>query len=202
MKTFALLLTCILCAFALPARAAQVPFSSGTTAISTNVAYAAVPALGVGSVRKILAKSDSSAGTITFYNPTGPAAVVTNALAVGYSNILCKLEGTTWSEFDVLLIRSVANNTYQRVLLSSTNGSGILITNALTAATTSFALAPGDQVYKMASAGSYLVGATLVNWDGEPIWHTQSEKPGLIQISATGSTTNNVITVTGYCEFK
>ena len=184
-------------------RAAQIPFAAGSTAVSTNVAYAAIPAIGVGSIRTILAKSDSSAGTITFYRATTPAAVVTNALAAGYSNILCQLAGTAWAQNDVLLLRSMANNTFQRVLLSSTNGSGILITNALTAATTSFALSPGDQVYKMSSVGSILVGAGVVNWaQNGPLWHTQEAQPGLVELSATGSTTNNNILVTGYSEFR
>ena len=174
-------------------------FSSGATAVSTNLGYVVTSGQGISRTQFLAAKSDSSAGTLKFYTAGSPITV-TNDLAVGLSNILCTTTGTDLAGGDVIVIRDVSADAYQRVLVSSTNASGILITNSLTSATTDFALEAGDLIYRMTSAFSVPIGATLTTFgvSGQgAVWSSQANRPALFEVSATGSTTNHALAASG-----
>jgi len=189
------------------ASAATVPvaqgkyFAVGGTSVSTNVAYAIAPGVGgVARIETIIAKDDSSAGTLRFFT-AGPPIYVTNSLAAGLSNIFLNPVGTGLTNGDSLVIHSIASNLWQRVLVATTNSAGVLITNTLSAATTAFALSPGDTVYRMNLAASVLIGntaTTLTSGNGGAVWSSLNNRPALIELVAlSGSTTNHALAISG-----
>lgn len=203
-KFFSLTLTALLALLAVPADAQDArmdeAFSVGATVVTTNLAYVVTPARGgVAHVQFLSTKSASASGALTFYTASAPI-VITNALAAGLSNILATGVVGTLAANDVIVIRNVANDTYQRCLVHLTNSSGILITNPVAAVTTSFALSKGDQIFKMTSAGAFTVGSTLTTWGitGQGgIWNSQANKPALIDIADSGATANSSLIVSG-----
>ena len=170
-------------------------FAAAGTTVSTNLAYAVIPA--GARAQFVSAVSDSSAGTLKFYScQTG--VTVTNALAAGMTNVMVSATNGI-AAGGVVVIRGVSGDQYQRALVYSVSAAGgIVITNSSTAAPTSFALVSGDKVYPTTAAYSETIGATAKSLSsGGVIWVAPVDKPALIELSATGVTTNQSLIVSG-----
>jgi hypothetical protein len=172
-------------------------FSVGETDISTNVSYAVAPPGGVTKITFLEAKSFSSAAILSLFTAGSPVYVGT-ASAAGISNILTT-STTGINPGDTVLIRSVANGTFQRALITTTNSTGLIITNDIIAADTDFAIAVGDPIYPMTSIYSLTIGSTAKTYDSvNPILVSPTAgRPLLVEVEATGPSTNHSIIITG-----
>jgi hypothetical protein len=160
-------------------------FSGGGSSGTTSSYISSANASGQAVYQYVSATSDLSSSALTFYTAGSPATV-TLATNSGQTVIYAT---NSFSGSDVLVIRSVANDTYQRGVVSSVTTSNITLSANL-----SFALAAGDKVYKMTSAGSIPVGAAtkeVVSAGG--YWHGQKGKPTLVDLTGTSTCKINAI---------
>ena len=171
-------------------------FSGKGTAVASNVNYFIASAkYRPARVEYLDCTSTSALVPVTFYT-AGSSLTVTNASASGATNIWVT-STTGLAAGDVLVVRSVANDTYQRVKIVATNATvGIIITNDFTSATLNFALVSGDAVYKMTPQGSKVVGAAslTITTPGGGVWNAEEGKPLLVDMAnAVGTNTINII---------
>lgn len=159
-------------------RAAEVYWSSGSTAIATNLAWAATP-LGAKTIDYVNAYGYNN-GTLSlkFWDATS-LFTVTNALAASVgSNILCEIAGSSLSNGDPILIADLSAGTYQRAWVHATNSAGIVITNIYQATDLStLTLASGDRVYALTARGTQKVpnnSALNIGGNGGLVWATSS----------------------------
>src|SRR4051812_14463534 len=99
-------------------------FSAGNS-IGTTVASAIISAKGAGAprVQYISATADNATNKLVFYT-SGAGIVVTNAAAA--SQAVIGLSGSAnFTANDVIVTRSVANDTYQRLVVSATTTTNI-----------------------------------------------------------------------------
>lgn len=164
------------------------PGSTGTT-LSSYI-MPGVTNNGIPRVQFISATSDKSTSVLTFYSTT-VSSQVTNTSASGQAVI--SAPGSSFSASDVLVVRSVANDTYQRLIVSAST-----VSNVTATANLSFALAPGDIVYKMTSNGTIPVGAATISHNAQSggVYNGQRGKPILIDLDGTSACKINI--VSGY----
>jgi hypothetical protein len=181
--------------FSGPAQAQDV-WSGKGTAVASNVNYYVASAkYRPARIEYLDATSTSATIPITFYS-AGSSITVTQASAAGATNIWVT-SPTSVTAGDVIVIRSIANDTYQRAKVVATNATvGIIITNDFTSATLNFALVSGDAIYKMTAGGTKVVGAANLNVSapGGGIWNAEEGKPLLVDMAnAVGTNTINII---------
>lgn len=160
------------------------PGSTGTTLssyISPGVTNGGIPRL-----QFINATSDKAASILQFYSTT-VSSRVTNTTASGQAVI--QAPGGSFTGSDIIVVRSVANDTYQRLIVSSSAAGTITATANL-----NFALASGDIVYKMTANGSVPVGAATLtlNAVGGGLYNGQSLRPFLIDLDGTSACKINI----------
>lgn len=190
MKTasvIALLGILLLFAFSPPA-VAQETFAGtgeGTTTLSYFIAGPSTPynqrMTGTPRLQYINATSDKAGSVIQFYT-AGEPALVTGFSTNGQKAIL--MAGTGYASNDVLVVRSVANDTYARYLVTTNS-----TTNVTVSANLSWALDVRDQVFKMTTAGKIPVGAATkeLNAGAGAIYNGQKRKPLLFEIDGTSA---------------
>ena len=184
-------------------------FGGPGTALSTNIAYFCVPNSGgsVAGVTALWASADGSTARLKVYSAPTVDVLVTNALAAGLTNILVA-SSNGLAVGDVIVIRhvtgtaesDVSSTNWQKAIIGPTiTAAGFVITNDLTSATTSFALAAGDHIYRFGTPqGNTCIGNTVttMNGGGSPVMVFGA--PGLIEVSnLTGTGTNNCLIVGG-----
>lgn len=138
------------------------------------------------------------AATVRFYS-AGSSMEVSSALAAGLTNIVL---GTAHigvlAGGDLVCIESLANDTYQLAAVSTTNATGIILTNTFSGTLTAvcptdFALVSGDRVWKLTEAGNLNIGVITnhLTASGSPLWNFQEGRPGVTLLNvASGGQTN------------
>jgi hypothetical protein len=161
---------------------------SGPGTSGTTLSYFVSSAAGNGTprVQYLNGTSDKSTSKFTFWTPSAVFTITTGTNA-SQATIFC--DGTSVTNSDVLVVRHVASDTYERLIFTSSTASTITFTANLAAAT-----AAGDQVYKMANKGTIPVGATTkeINANNGGIFNGLSTKPVLIDLDGTSAVTINV----------
>lgn len=166
-------------------------FAGTGTDISTNLNYFVVPPFGGSRKARVLyvnATSDKAGSVIQFYNSAAPINV-TNSSVSGTNVVWAS--GTGLSGSDILIVRSVSGETFQRVTVSSATDGYITLNQNL-----SFALVAGDKVYKATTAGFIPVGAATkeVNASVGGCYFSQGlDRPLLIDLDGTSAVHINAI---------
>lgn len=194
MKFLSRILTVVAMAAALlmaPAvQAASTRTFAGTgTDVSTNLCYyiASANYAGIPRVQYINATSDLTSSAITFYSTATPL-LVTTAQSIA-TNIITAV-GTTFSGSDVVIVRHVSTDTYERAVVSSANGTTITLSANLSAIA-----AVGDLVYKCTAAGSIPVGNTTkeLNAGVGGIYNGVAGRPLLVEVNGTSACQVNCV---------
>jgi hypothetical protein len=176
-------------------------FSGIGTTVSTNISYYIAPARGgsKAGITFMSAWTDNANGTLKVYTVT-TSTLVTNALAAGLTNILV-LSTNGFAVGDVVIIRSVSGDTYQKAKVGPTiSAAGFVITNDLTSATSSFALAAGDVIYRCGTPASIVIGATRTDYGNgsAPVVLSRTSEPVLVEASSfSTNATNNAVVASG-----
>jgi hypothetical protein len=168
---------------------AQIKFEAGTgTDVSTTLCYYAFSSKGAGTpvIKYLNVTSDKASSVVQFYT-AGSSILVTNSVIAGTNTIL--LTGTTsgFQTNDVIVIRSVSNDTYQRTSVSQVAAGSIV-----TAQNTAFALAAGDVIYRMSTAGAIPVGNATVTITGA-CYSGARDKPLLLEVDGTSACQINAV---------
>lgn len=183
---FAILaLACLL----LPAQAQRWLSGTSTDIGATNTWFIA-PADRAGQpvVTYFNATSDLSTATIKGYN-TAAGIPVTATAASGQAVVTHASGASAFAPNDIVIVRSVANNTYQRCVVSSDNATSVTFHENL-----SFALAPGDQLYIATINSQILVAAATVSVLRETFVGVEG-RPLLVDLVGTSASQINAITV-------
>lgn len=158
----------------------------GTT--GTTLSYYVVSAAGNGvpRVQYINATSDKSTSVLKFYTPS-VTRLITATGASGQAVITA--DSTGFAVSDVCVVRHVATDTYERLVISATNSTTITFTANLAAS-----VAAGDYVNKMAAKGTIPVGATTkeINAAHGGVFNGASGKSVLIDLDGTSACSINV----------
>lgn len=166
MKTKTSFPTLILCAlaFIFPALAYGATYSSGQgdangTASTAYVASAARS--GTPVLQYLSASSDLSTSKVTIYT-AGPSVLVTGTSAASGTNIVTAGGTNTFTTGDVIVLRSVGADLYQKTTVGVVTATNITTGSALTRA-----LSAGDVLYKMTADATIPVGAATVSVLGD-----------------------------------
>lgn len=173
----------------LPAQAQRWVSGTSTDIGATNTWFVA-PADRAGQpvVKYFSATSDKSGSTIKGY--TAAAGIpVTATAASGQAVVTHASSASAFAANDIVIVRSVANNTYQRCVVASDTATSVTFNENLT-----FALAAGDQLYiatvnaqiPVAAATVSVLSETFVGAEGRPL---------LIDLDGTSASQINAITV-------
>jgi hypothetical protein len=173
----AAIVACVL----LPVRAAETFAGTGTDVGNTLCYYVASAKYGVPRLSYINATSDKSASVIQFYSAASPLLVTATSAA---GQTIVSAVPTTITNNDIVIVRSIANDTYQRCVVSS-----VTATNFVVGANLAFALAVGDPIYKVTAAGTIPVGAATKELNAGPgsIYNGQRNRPLLFEIDGTSA---------------
>ena len=180
-----LALACLL----LPAQAQRWVSGTSTDIGATNTYYIA-PAGRAGQpvVLYFSATSDKAASTIKGY--TAAAGIPVTATAASGQAVVTHASGASaFAANNIVIVRSVANNTYQRCVVASDTATSVTFNENL-----NFALAAGDQLYiatvnaqiPVAAATVSVISETFVGSEGRPL---------LIDLDGTSASQINTITV-------
>jgi len=180
-----LALACLL----LPAQAQRWVSGTSTDIGATNTYYIA-PAGRAGQpvVLYFSATSDKAASTIKGY--TAAAGIPVTATAASDQTVVTHASGASaFAANNIVIVRSVANNTYQRCVVASDTATSVTFNENL-----NFALAAGDQLYiatvnaqiPVAAATVSVISETFVGSEGRPL---------LIDLDGTSASQINTITV-------
>jgi len=180
-----LALACLL----LPAQAQRWVSGTSTDIGATNTYYIA-PAGRAGQpvVLYFSATSDKAASTIKGY--TAAAGIPVTATAPSDQTVVTHASGASaFAANNIVIVRSVANNTYQRCVVASDTATSVTFNENL-----NFALAAGDQLYiatvnaqiPVAAATVSVISETFVGSEGRPL---------LIDLDGTSASQINTITV-------
>lgn len=180
-----LALACLL----LPAQAQRWLSGTSTDIGATNTWFIA-PADRAGQpvVTYFNATSDLSTATIKGYN-TAPGIPVTAVAASGQAVVTHASGAAAFAPNDIVIVRSVANNTYQRCVVASDTATSVTFHENL-----SFALAPGDQLYIATINSQILVAAATVSVLRETFVGVEG-RPLLVDLVGTSASQINAITV-------
>jgi hypothetical protein len=185
--------TFLIAALMLPLVASAVPevpvYSTGGTDVSTTLCYAVISANGKNQGNPVItylnATSDKSASIVQFYKAGTPTA----ANYVSTSTSIPVVATNGFASTDVIIIRHLADDTYERrVLTTFTSSTNLTVTSAPTTA-----LAVGDLVYKATAAGTIPCGATTVSLSGAGIYSGQAGKPLLLEVDGTSACQVNAV---------
>lgn len=133
------------------------------TSVHSNAVYYVTSAYASGNpaVNQVLFKTDTLAGTLTYYQATNTWTIASNAVA--NTNILWLASTNSgMSTNDILVLRDTDNDSYQMLIVSgnATSSSGLVYTNASgytaikTFQTVSNAPA-GSKLYKMTAVATF-----------------------------------------------
>jgi len=190
MKNLFLFIVALVALFLFSARSlADDAFAGAGTAVSTNLSWY-VPSMkpgGVPIIAYVNATSDLTTSVIKFYSAGAPVAVSTVS-SNGQTTITAP--GGALSASNVIVVRSLANDTYQRLVVSSATSSNIVSTTNL-----AFDLAVGDPVYKMTANGTIPLGNTTAanNGTNAGLYYGTKGRPTLIDVNGTASASINLI---------
>jgi hypothetical protein len=165
---------------------------SGVGTGTTTLSYYVVTANAAGSgLLKFLDATSDAAAICQFYSAGAPVSVTAADII---TNIITA-PGTGFASPNVIVLRHVATDTYQRLVVSSATATNITTTANIGAVT-----AVGDQVYKMTANGSVTVGVAnkQINAGGGFIYAGQPGRPILLE--TTGGTNCAINLVAGSFE--
>jgi hypothetical protein len=134
------------------------------------------------------ATSDKAASTIKGYS-TAAGIPVTATAASGQAVVTHASGASAFAANDIVIVRSVANNTYQRVVVASDTSTSVTFNENL-----NFTLAAGDQLYIATVNAQIPVAAATVSVISETFAGTEG-RPLLIDLDGTSASQINAITV-------
>ena len=134
------------------------------------------------------ATSDKAASTIKGYS-TAAGIPVTATAASGQAVVTHASGASAFAANDIVIVRSVANNTYQRVVVASDTSTSVTFNENL-----NFALAAGDQLYIATVNSQIPVAAATVSVISETFVGTEG-RPFLIDLDGTSASQIIAITV-------
>jgi hypothetical protein len=134
------------------------------------------------------ATSDKAASTIKGYS-TAAGIPVTATAASGQAVVTHASGASAFAPNDIVIVRSVANNTYQRVVVLSDTSTSVTFNENL-----NFALAAGDQLYIATVNAQIPVAAATVSVISETFAGTEG-RPLLVDLDGTSASQINAITV-------
>ena len=168
----------------------KVVFAGGGTDVGNTICYAVVSAAsangGTPVVTYLNATSDLSSSKVTFY--TYGTNTFVNAAQPGTTFIPVNATNG-FVNGDVIVIRHVATDTYEKRILTTFTTNGVLV---VTAAPT-VATAAGDVIYRVSAAGSIPVGAATLALTGEGIYAGEKGKPLLLEVDGTSTCQLNAV---------
>jgi hypothetical protein len=196
---FGMMMAALLSLLVLPEACAQDFWSGAGTAMTTNLSYYVLSAkYRPANVEVIAGECDLPTAQLRFYNASSNSITITNALSAGLSNVLVSATNGL-AAGDIVVIRDVTNDQYQRMKICSLTAGSLVVSNdLLLTATTSFALASGDQVWRMTlagqqpwrwSAGVANLGTNILSCANSGFFHTAEGKPGLVELGVPSSST-------------
>jgi hypothetical protein len=172
-------------------------WSGGGTDVSTTLCYSVVSARGknggVPVITYLSATSDKAGSVVQFYTAS-------NAVTVQAANttVTIPLSGSAITNValcfntngGIVVIEHKATDTYERRILgASGSDTNLVVTSAPTVA-----LAAGDVIYPMYTAGSIPVGnATLGLGPGDGIYSGQAGRPLLLEVDGTSACQINAV---------
>ena len=165
----------------------MIPFSFTGNAGST-LSHVVVPASGRDRIRVqyVSATSDKAASLLTFKAPT-KSTVVTATSAANQTVINCvPYAGAAAS--DVVVLFSAVTGTGIRGVVASVQAGVSITLNA----NLGLALAPGDMVHLMVTAGQIPVGAATKEANAPTVF-VVNEGPGLIELDGTAACRVNLV---------
>lgn len=185
-----LALLCLL--FAPPAAQAQRFVSGTSTDIGVTNTYHITPATlrGQPVVTYFSATSDKAASVMRSYTAAAPIPVTATA-AASQAVVTHASGASAFAGNDIVIVRSVANDTYQRCVVLSDTATTVTFVENL-----NFALAAGDQLYIATSKATIPVGAATVSVLRETFTGVEN-RPLLIDLDGTSASQINLITVEG-----
>lgn len=176
---------CVALALLLPAFAEDAFSGAGTG--STTLSYY-IPTMSFGGapfVTYVSATSDKASSVIKFYSAASPVFVNATS-ASGGTNISVVPTGITNN--NVIVVRSIANDTYQRLVVSSASATNIFTTAAL-----SFTLNANDPVFLMTANGTIPVGSNTVSASTSGgVAFGSKGKPLLLEVDGTSACSLNL----------
>jgi len=168
----------------------EIPFfAGGGTDVGTTLCYAVVSAngknQGVPVVTYVNATSDKAGSIIQFYNITTSTA----ANVVSTSTALPVTSTNGFASGDIIVIRHLLDDTYERRILTTFTTA----TNLVTTVAPTVALVVGDIVYRAATAGFIPVGSATLQIVGDGIYAGQPGKPLLLEVDCTSAGQINAV---------
>lgn len=191
MKTPFKFLLSLLALLALTLSASAQKWVSGTSTDigATNTYYIARADLaGQPVVSYFSATSDKAASTIKGYSSAAGIPVTATA-ASGQAVVTHASGSSAFAGNDIVIVRSVANNTYQRCVVASDTATSVTFVENL-----NFALAAGDQMYIATVNASIPVAAATVSVLDDTFVGTEG-RPLLIDLDGTSASQINTITI-------
>lgn len=156
---------------------------------ATNTYYIAPATLpGQPVVTYFSATSDKSTSSIKGYSSAAGIPVTATA-ASGQAAVTHASGASAFAANDIVIVRSVANNTYQRCVVTSDTATSVTFVENL-----NFALAAGDQMYIATVNASIPVAAATVSVLRETFVGTEG-RPLLVDLDGTSASQINAITV-------
>lgn len=183
---------CLLLACALPCFGQLPAFTATTTNGATALSWAIISARGFNNgppaVTFLSATSDLSSSLIKAY-PLMTADVLAN-----FTNSTVTLPVVQTNGFasgDIIIIRHILNDTYEKRTLTASTGT----TNLVVTAAPLQAVIPNDVIYRVSTAAantfSVPCGAATVNLQSPCVVVGQGGRPLLVEINGTSSCTLN-----------
>lgn len=179
----------VMLALSLTAQAQKWVSGTSTDIGATNTYYIARADLaGQPVVSYFSATSDLSTSTIKGYS-TAAGIPVTATAASGQAVVTHASGSSAFAANDIVIVRSVANNTYQRCVVTSDTATSVTFVENL-----NFALAAGDQLYIATLSSSIPVAAATVSVLDDTFVGTEG-RPLLIDLNGTSASQINTITI-------
>jgi hypothetical protein len=187
-----LILAFILAAGAVSIAVAQslTAFGTAGTDIGNTLNYAVISAHGQNQaaplVKFVSVTSDKTAAVLTFYTVGAPVQSISGNTSIS-NLVVASTNG--FLENDIVVIRHIASDTYERRVVHAVSSStNLTIKSPLTAATVA-----GDLVYKATAAGTIPVGNATVTLSGAGIWAGQRGRPLLLEVDGTSACHINAV---------
>jgi hypothetical protein len=123
-------------------------FALTSTDIAGTNSHAIISANGLGTprVEYLSASSDATAGAVQFYRSAESVPVT---LATNASQAVVWCVGTTFAANDIVVLRHVAADTYERLVVSASTSTNVTFTGNISAA-----VVAGDLIYEQSSSGA------------------------------------------------
>jgi hypothetical protein len=179
-----------------PVSAQETYFSGVGTAVSTNESFVVLKASGdqggqgVPRVEYLNATADTATGELVFWEAGDPVELT--ASSSGTTNIL-RCVGTTFVTNSLIILRHLATDTYERLLVMTNSATSVTLTNA-----TAAAVAKGDLVYLLTPGPRLPVGnATKEYAPANPLYSGNEARPTLIRLLGLGTNTVRINLVSG-----